>query len=120
MKTQIKKQGDTLIVSMNGKIDYETCMPLRDDLNRLIKPKKTDSTPKKIIFDLKHLDFVGSSHISTFVQTLKEFNSNSPTRPRYSHVKNEFKRIIRALGDQGADQENGEELGPDKFDFIEN
>ena len=100
MKTQFKKNGDTIVVSMDGKLDFETYVPLREDLFKLVNQARTDSTPKKIIFNLEKLEFVGSSGISSFVQTLKDFNANSPTRPRYCHVKSEFKKIIKAF-DEG-------------------
>jgi anti-anti-sigma factor len=104
MKTEIKKIGDTFIVYMDGKLDFETTVPLRETLNRLA----TDSVAKKVIFNLERLEFVGSSGISSFVQTLKDFNQRLPIRPRYCHVRSEFKKIIKAFDD--------EEL----FDFFEN
>jgi anti-anti-sigma factor len=108
MKTQIKKNGDTIIVSMDGILDFETHAPLREDLSKLIDQAQTDSVPKKIIFNLENLEFVGSSGISSFIHLLKEFNSHSPTRPRYCNVKSEFRRIIKAF-DEG-----------DLFEFFEN
>lgn len=102
MKTQIKKNGDTIVVEMDGKLDFETYVPLREDLDRLMDQTKTDSVPKKIIFNLEKLEFVGSSGISSFVQTLKEFNENAPTKPRYCHVKSEFRRIIKAFDEAEA------------------
>src|SRR5262245_53213063 len=100
MKTQIKKSGDTVVVSMDGKLDFETSIPLREQLSKLIQPRRTDSTPKKIIFDLENLEFVGSSGISSFVQTLKEFNASAPSKPRYCNVGSEFKRVIKAFDEE--------------------
>lgn len=97
MKTEIKKQGNTILVTMNGKLDFETQIPLREDLARLAKQARTESAPKKIIFNLENLQFVGSSGISSFIQTMKEFNQNAPSKPRYCHVRTEFKKIIQAL-----------------------
>jgi anti-anti-sigma factor len=97
MKTQIKKNGDTIVVTMDGKLDFETYVPLREDLSKLMDQTMTDSTPKKIIFNLEKLEFVGSSGISSFVQTLKEFNANAPTKPRYCNVKSEFRKVIKAF-----------------------
>lgn len=108
MKTNIKKNGDTFVVTMDGRLDFETHVPLREDLTRLVKQAKTDSTPKKFIFNLEKLEFVGSSGISSFVQTLKEFNASVSTKPRYCHVKSEFKRVIKAFDEQ------------DLFDFYDN
>jgi len=107
MKTQIRKQGDTIVVTMDGRLDFETHVPLREDLSKIIRQTKTDQAAK-IIFDLEKLEFVGSSGISSFVQTLKEFNSVSPKKPAYCNVKNEFKRVIKAF-----DEEDG-------FQFYEN
>ena len=97
MKTQIKKNGDTVVVIMDGKLDFETYVPLREDLSKLVNQNQIESVPQKIIFNFEKLEFVGSSGISSFVQTLKEFNANSPTKPRYCHVKSEFRRIIKAF-----------------------
>lgn len=108
MKTQVKKIGDTIVVVMDGKLDFETHLPLREDLSRIIDQAKTDSVPKKIIFNLENLEFVGSSGISAFVQTLREFNNQAPTRPRYCNVRSEFRRIIKAFDES------------DLFDFYDN
>ncbi|MFL5814302.1 MAG: STAS domain-containing protein [Bdellovibrionia bacterium] len=104
MKTQVKKIGDTLIVSMDGKLDFETSMPLREELSKVIRETRTDSSPKKIIFNLEKLDFVGSSGISNFVQTLREFNQAAPIKPRYCHVKSEFQKVIKAFDESDAFQ----------------
>ena len=55
MKTKIIKKGDAIVVSMNGKLDYETQAPFRNDLNHLINQTKTDENPKTVIFNLKHV-----------------------------------------------------------------
>lgn len=108
MKTNVKKVGDTLVVTMDGKLDFETHLPLRENLSKVLKEAKTDSTAKKIIVNMEKLEFVGSSGISSFVQTLKEFNSVAPSKPRYCNVKSEFKRVIKAF-----DNDDG-------FEFFEN
>ena len=107
MKTRIKKEGDTIVVSVDGKLNYEGQLPLKEDLLKIIGSTKTDGTPKKIIFNLERLEFVGSSSISSFVQTLKDFNHRSPQRPIYCNVRSEFQKIIRAF-----DEENG-------FEFVD-
>jgi anti-anti-sigma factor len=97
MKTEIKKTGDTIVVNMDGRLDFDTYLPLRDDLSKLTRSDGIDSIPKKIIFNLENLEFVGSSGISSFVQTLKDFNTSATTKPRYCNVKSEFRRIIQAF-----------------------
>ena len=97
MKTQIKKTDDLIIFEMKGKLDFGTHIPLREELSQIITDANSDPLPKKLIFNLENLEFVGSSGISSFVQTLKEFNTHFPTRPKYCHVKTEFRKIIQAF-----------------------
>jgi len=97
MRTTISKIGDTTIVTMDGRLDFETAEPLRKNLGRLMANTKTDTVPKKIIFNLENLDFVGSSGISSFIQTLKDFNERSVVKPHYCNVKSEFKRVIKSF-----------------------
>lgn len=108
MKTNVKRNGDTVIVSMDGKLEFENQDPLKENLKTLINRVKTDSVAAKIIFNLEKLEFVGSSGISSFVQTLNEINKESTIRPRYCGVKSEFKRIMKAFDES------------DCFEFHEN
>lgn len=102
MKTDIKKIGDTLVVSLDGRLSFETQEKMRESLNKILRRSKTDETAKKIIFNLQNLEFVGSSGISSFVQALKEVNRDAPTKPRYCNVKSEFKKIIEAFDEESA------------------
>jgi len=108
MKTRIQKKGDFVIVQVEGRMSFETQVPLKDSLEKIIDETHRDTAPKKIIFDLSALDFVGSSGISSFVQTLKDINQAAPTKPRYCNVKSEFQKIMKAY-----DNEN-------LFEFFEN
>ncbi len=118
MKTQIKKNGDTLVVSMDGRLDFETSEPLRAELSKIIRStRNTDTAPKKIIFNLEGLEFVGSSGISSFIQTLKEFNAMAPEKPRYCNVKSEFKRVIKAFDEESLFEfHDSEARARDSFD----
>ena len=101
MKTLISTTGDTIVIQFDGKLNFETQLPLKDDLFSLLKGTPAESIPKKIIFNLENLEFVGSSGISTFIQILRDFNANSPTKPKYCFVKNEFKKMISAFDQDG-------------------
>ncbi|MGE0615545.1 MAG: STAS domain-containing protein [Bacteriovoracia bacterium] len=108
----MKKAGDTVVVEVQGTIDFEAQAPLRDHLERLVDSTKSDSIPKKIIFDFSDLNFVGSSGIYSFIQTLKDINhradQSTGIRPRYCNVKSEFQRLIKAFDEQNS------------FEFFEN
>ena len=115
MKTSIKKNKETIVVDMQGRLDYETNLPLRDNLFRLIQETKTDTVPKKIILNLEKLEFVGSSGISAFVQMLKDFNASAPTKPLYCNVKSEFQKIIRAFDEEKQFEFSEDNAHPDRL-----
>ncbi len=103
MKTQFKKSGDTVVVTIEGRLDHETQAPLRENLHKLVTPNPArDSVPRKIIFNLEQLEFVGSSGISSFVQTLRDFNAHAPVRPKYCRVGSEFQKVFRAFDEENA------------------
>jgi anti-anti-sigma factor len=97
MKTKIVKKGNSIVVVMNGKLDYETQILFQNHLDDLMHEAK--SHPKKIIFNLENLEFVGSSGIGRFIQALKDFNHQAPTKPRFCHVKNEFKQMLKGFAE---------------------
>lgn len=93
MKTQITESKHFIIVSCNGLVSHETQGTLKDGLRAL----QSQETSKEIIFDFKDLEFVGSTGITQFIQTLKDFNSQSKVKTRYCNVGPEFKKFIRAF-----------------------
>ncbi len=144
MKTQMRQVGETLIIEISGKLDFEADQPFKHELEKITRrcsrstsKNTSDSTPRfikqsrtnsgnprftttttsvvenqtspisEIIFDLEKLDFVGSCGITNFLQTLAEFNGKSAIKPKYNHMKNEFKRMIKAFDVSfGSDFEN--------------
>lgn len=100
MKSQIKKIGDTIVVSVGGKLDYETQEPFKENLKKIAANSKTDSTPTKVIFDMEGLEFVGSSGITQFIQTLKEFGTKTDQKARIMKASNEFKKVMKAFDEE--------------------
>ncbi len=91
MKAQIHtdSQGN-IIVHMSGGLDYENSLPLRLELQELTK-KNPAST---ITLDMNSLDFVGSSGIGIFVETLHILNKNK-AQIKLSNVKTEFLKVFK-------------------------
>lgn len=102
MKTRIKRMGDTVIVALEGKIDYETQEPFRRDLTRILSDSQRDHASKKVVFDLENLEFVGSSGITSLIQIFKDFNDRNETRPVYCNVASEFQKVIKAFDESCA------------------
>ena len=91
MKAQIHtdSQGN-IIVHMSGGLDYENSLPLRLELQEL-SMKNPAST---ITLDMHSLDFVGSSGIGIFVETLHILNKNK-SKIKLSNVKTEFLKVFK-------------------------
>lgn len=98
MKTSVRKDGNAVIVSLEGHLDFETTDGFRENLARIEKQAGNN----QVVFDLANLQFVGSSGISAFVQALREFNSRVAARPRYLNVRSEFKKVISAFDENNS------------------
>ena len=92
MKTKIHTEGDVTIVELSGYLDFESANPLQRSIDDLYKTNQQ----ARVVIDLRGLEFVGSSGVSSFVKTLKPFNSLK-MKPFYFGVKNEFVRLFRAF-----------------------
>jgi len=96
MKTNIKKTSTSTIISVNGRLSFETQDDIRNEILNTVDQLKTDSIPKNLIFNLENLQFVGSSGISKFAETLKEANIRYNQMAKIANVGSEFEKIFRA------------------------
>jgi anti-anti-sigma regulatory factor len=53
-----------------------------------------------VIFDIENLEFVGSSGITPFIQTLKEFGTRTDQKAHILKASSEFKKVMRAYDDE--------------------
>lgn len=90
MQARVKKKGEITILELFGNVDFESAKPFHDQCTTFIK----DANHQRVVFNMKGLRFVGSSGISCFIQTLREFNHLS-IKPRFCGVGSEFKKMFR-------------------------
>jgi len=91
MKAQIRTDAQgNITVFMNGGLDFENTIPLKKELEILSKSHPTAS----ITIDMGSLDFVGSSGIGFFVETVQILNAKK-TQIKLSNVKSEFLRVFK-------------------------
>ncbi len=107
MKARIQRTDESIIISLDGRIDHETRDEVAGLINRTLADHKRDQSARNIILNLKNLEFVGSSGITQFVQALKAIQQNTDVVPRYCGVRSEFKKIMKAFD------------GENEFDFFE-
>ena len=121
MKARIKNTNESIIISLDGKVDYESQDEVCNLINRTVSQNqnRTDQTAKKIILNLKELEFVGSSGITQFVQSLKAIHQQTDIVPKYCGVRSEFKKIMKAFDetnefdfydDEGLSKKNGKPI----------
>ncbi len=88
-KVRTDSSGDITIM-MEGGLDFENSMPFRRELEGITK----DNPACKITLDLNRLDFVGSSGIGYFVETIKSLNEKKD-QIRISNVRTEFLKVFK-------------------------
>jgi anti-sigma B factor antagonist len=92
MKTNMQRDAQgNITIQMSGDLDYEYCLPLRDQLNEII----THHPLTQITIDMAGMDFVGSSGISHFVETIKIIHQKNSGKINLSNVNQEFRRVFR-------------------------
>ncbi len=91
MKAQVLTDSNgNITVHMSGGLDFENSVPLRAELSDLTSKNPTAT----VTLDLYALDFVGSSGIGFFVETLQILNKNK-TQIKLANVKSEFIKVFK-------------------------
>lgn len=89
MEARVEKHGDVVVVHLIGCLDYETLDPFRTTcLEHLSK--------ENVVFNLAHLNFVGSSGITSFVDAMVELKAVKKKNFKFCSVSSEFRRIFAA------------------------
>ncbi len=100
MKANILRDADgNIIVHMQGDLNYDHTLPLRNELQSIANANPNS----RITIDLGAVDFVGSSGICQFVETVKTIKESRRQQVSLSNVKPEFLRIFRLLSLNEAD-----------------
>ncbi|MEC7275348.1 MAG: STAS domain-containing protein [Bdellovibrionota bacterium] len=91
MKARVRTDAHgNITIHMEGDLNYENSSPLKKELIGLTR----DNPTSKITIDMHGLDFVGSSGIGLFVDTIKALNENKE-RIKVSNVKTEFLKVFK-------------------------
>lgn len=100
MKANVLRDANgNIIVHMQGDLNYDHSLPLRNELQHI-----ADSNPSSTItIDLGAIDFVGSSGICHFVETVKFIKEQHKANVSLSNVKPEFLKIFRLFSINEAD-----------------
>ncbi len=100
MKANVLRDANgNIIVHMQGDLNYDHSLPLRNELQNIANNNPNSS----ITIDLGAIDFVGSSGICHFVETVKYLKENRKANVALSNVKPEFLKIFRLYSLNEAD-----------------
>lgn len=100
MKANVLRDANgNIIVHMQGDLNYDHSLPLRNELQAIAN----NNPNAKITIDLGAIDFVGSSGICHFVETVKYLKENRKAMVNLSNVKPEFLKIFRLYSINEAD-----------------
>ncbi|WP_372654461.1 STAS domain-containing protein [Halobacteriovorax sp.] len=91
LKAQVRTDSlGNITVHMEGGLDFENSLPFRRELEGLIN----DNPLSNVTLDMNGLDFVGSSGIGVFVETLRILNDKK-SQIKLSNVKTEFLKVFK-------------------------
>ncbi len=102
MKANILRDAlGNITVQMEGDLDYDHSLPLRSQLQEL----SAENPQSRITIDLGGIDFVGSSGICHFVESVQYINKTkqSHNKMMLSNVSGEFKKIFKLYSIEEAD-----------------
>lgn len=100
MKANVLRDANgNIIVHMQGDLNYDHSLPLRSELQHIANANPNSS----ITIDLGAIDFVGSSGICQFVETVKGLKESRKANVTLSNVKPEFLKIFRLYSLNEAD-----------------
>ena len=80
-----------ITVLMKGGLNFETNPSIRRELNDLA----TQYPYAQILIDMNSVDFVGSSGIGIFIETLRFLNRIHRERVRLCNVNEEFQKVFK-------------------------
>jgi anti-sigma B factor antagonist len=91
MKARVRTDAlGNITVHMEGGLDFENGLPLRQELEDLVNTNPSS----QITLDLHSLEFVGSSGIGHFVETIQAINEKRSSI-KLANVRTEFLRVFK-------------------------
>lgn len=91
MKAQVRTDArGNITIHMEGGLNYDSNAPLKNELEELCQSNPSST----ITIDMHNLDFVGSSGIGIFVDTIKSLNERKD-QIRLMNVKTEFLKVFK-------------------------
>jgi anti-anti-sigma factor len=89
MQAKIMKEDGVCVIYLSGQLNYDSIPPFRKTcLDHLVH--------EKVIFHCRDLQFVGSTGITDFVETLEKLQQSSVQSPRFCGMSAEFRCLMES------------------------
>ena len=89
MEAKFERRGKVVVISLSGRIDYESADKFRKTCLEML-------TKEKVVMDLSQLSFVGSSGITPFVETMSTLSNQTEGGIKFCQVGPEFRKIFES------------------------
>ncbi len=92
MKINIQRNGDEVVVALNGELDTVTTAQMGEELNRII-----EMANNQLIIDCKDLEYISSSGLRFFMQ-LKRHSEQQNGTVTLINMNQDVKEVFRISG----------------------
>lgn len=92
MKINIQRNGDEVVVGLNGELDTVTTAQMGEELNRII-----EMASNQLIIDCKDLEYISSSGLRFFMQ-LKRHSEQQNGTVTLINMNQDVKEVFRISG----------------------
>ncbi len=92
MKINIQRNGDEVVVALNGELDTVTTAQMGEELNRII-----EMASNQLIIDCKDLEYISSSGLRFFMQ-LKRHSEQLNGTVTLINMSQDVKEVFRISG----------------------
>ena len=92
MKINIQRNGDEVVVALNGELDTVTTAQMGEELNRII-----EIASNQLIIDCKDLEYISSSGLRFFMQ-LKRHSEQLNGTVTLINMNQDVKEVFRISG----------------------
>jgi len=89
MEARLEERGDVIFVHLSGHITFEAADLFRKRCFEYLEGNK-------VVFNLELLDFIGSSGIEPFVNTITELSGQRQSNVKLCSLSTEFKRVFES------------------------
>ena len=92
MKINIQRNGDEVVVALNGELDTVTTAQMGEELNRII-----EMASNQLIIDCKDLEYISSSGLRFFMQ-LKRHSEQQNGTVTLINLNDDVKEVFHISG----------------------